>query len=161
MVGVMTELDIRYVLTTEVAHWARGSVRELDRARRLMHYARTQGVLPKDIDDSLLTIKDRKVDWRTEEEIRDLHGRITDPNFRIMIDGKHIYCFNRDRFIKDTDIQRIFHQITDQLGPHPASHAFYLGRELAKADIALRLGKKYIQEENLDWGYLDHGLPGD
>ncbi|MFQ5960373.1 MAG: DUF6513 domain-containing protein [Candidatus Methylomirabilales bacterium] len=161
MVGVMTELDIRYVLTTEVAHWARGSVRELDRARRLMHYARTQGVLPKDIDDSLLTTKDRKVDWRTEEEIRDLHRRITDPNFRIMTDGKHIYCFNRDRFIKDTDIQRIFHQITDQLGPNPVSHAFYLGRELAKADIALRLGKKYIQEENLDWGYLDHGLPGD
>ncbi len=126
-----------------------------------MHYARTQGVLPKDIDDSLLTIKDRKVDWRTEEEIRDLHRRITDPNFRIMIDGKHIYCFNRDRFIKDTDIQRIFHQITDQLGPNPVSHAFYLGRELAKADIALRLGKKYIQEEHLDWGYLNHGLPGD
>jgi hypothetical protein len=124
MVGVMTELDIRYVLTTEVAHWARGSVRELDRARRLMHYARTQGVLPKDIDDSLLTTKDRKVDWRTEEEIRDLHGRITDPNFRIMIDGKHIYCFNRDLFIKDTDIQSIFHQITDQLGPHPASQTW-------------------------------------
>ncbi|MFQ5804123.1 MAG: DUF6513 domain-containing protein [Candidatus Methylomirabilales bacterium] len=161
MVGVMTELDIRYVLTTEVAHWTRGTVRELDRARRLMHYARTQGVLPKDIDDSLLTIKDRKVDWPTEEEVRDLQRRVTDPNFRIMIDGKNIYCFNRDLFVKDTDIQRIFHQITDQLGTHPTSHAFYLGRELAKADIALRLGKKYIQEEDLDWGYLNHGLPGD
>ncbi|MFQ5961808.1 MAG: dihydropteroate synthase, partial [Candidatus Methylomirabilales bacterium] len=161
MVGVMTELDIRYVLTTEVAHWTRGSVRELDRARRLMHYARTQGVLPKDIDDSLLTIKDRKVDWPTEEELRELQRRITDPNFRIMIDGKNIYVFNKDRFVKDTDIQRIFHEIADELGQHPVSHAFYLGRELAKAQIALRLGKKYIQEEDLDWGYLNHGLPGD
>ena len=161
MVGVMTELDIRYVLTTEVAHWTRGSVRELDRARRLMHYARRQGILPKDIDDSLLTIKDRKVDWPTEEEIRDLQRRITDPNFRIMIDGRYIYCFNRDLFIKDTDIQHIFQQLTDDLGPQPLTHAFYLGRELSKAQIALRLGKKYIQEEDLDWGYLTHGLPGD
>ncbi len=161
MVGVMSELDIRYVLTTEVAHWTRGTVRELDRARRLMHYARTQGVLPKDIDDSLLTIKDRKVGWPTEGELRELQRRVSDPNFRIMIDGKSIYVFNRDRFIKDTDIQRIFRQIADQLGPNPVTHAFYLGRELAKAEIALRLGKKYIQEEDLDWGYLNHGLPGD
>ena len=161
MVGVMAELDVRYVLTTEVAHWTRGAVRELDRARRLMHYARSRGVLPKDIDDSLLTIKDRKVDWPTEEEVRALQRRITDPNFRIMIDGKSIYLFNKDRFIKDTDIQRIFHQIAGELGPNPVSHAFYLGRELMKAQIALRLGKKYIQEEDLDWGYLTHGLPGD
>jgi Dihydropteroate synthase and related enzymes len=31
-------------------------------------------------------------------------------------------------------------------------HAFYLGAELAKAEIAWRLGKRYIQDEPLDWG---------
>jgi hypothetical protein len=34
------------------------------------------------------------------------------------------------------------------------SHAFYLGYELAKASIALTLGKEYRQDEALDWGYL-------
>ena len=39
MAGVLTELKIDYVLTTEVISWTRGAVRELDLARRLMHYA--------------------------------------------------------------------------------------------------------------------------
>ena len=31
-------------------------------------------------------------------------------------------------------------------------HAFYLGAELMKAEIAHRLGKRYAQDEPLDWG---------
>ena len=41
MAGIIAELDINYVLTTEVISWARGAVRELDVARKLMHYACT------------------------------------------------------------------------------------------------------------------------
>ena len=33
-----------------------------------------------------------------------------------------------------------------------APHAFYLGAELARAEIAWRLGKRYAQDEPLDWG---------
>ena len=36
MAGVITELEIDYVLTTEVISWSRGAVRELDLARKLM-----------------------------------------------------------------------------------------------------------------------------
>ena len=32
------------------------------------------------------------------------------------------------------------------------AHAFYLGAELAKAETAWRLGKRYVQDEALDWG---------
>jgi hypothetical protein len=32
------------------------------------------------------------------------------------------------------------------------AHAFYLGAELARAEIAYRLGKRYAQDEPLDWG---------
>ena len=35
-----------------------------------------------------------------------------------------------------------------------AGHAFYLGYEMAKANIALQLGKQYEQDQALDWGYL-------
>src|SRR5205085_11515250 len=35
-----------------------------------------------------------------------------------------------------------------------ASHAFYLGYEMAKAVTALTLGKNYRQDEALDWGFL-------
>lgn len=32
------------------------------------------------------------------------------------------------------------------------AHAFYLGGELMKAEIAYRLGKRYVQDDPLDWG---------
>ena len=32
------------------------------------------------------------------------------------------------------------------------AHAFYLGSELTKAEIAFQLGKRYAQDEPLDWG---------
>jgi hypothetical protein len=35
-----------------------------------------------------------------------------------------------------------------------ASHAFYLGYEMAKAATALTLSKDYRQDESLDWGFL-------
>jgi len=34
------------------------------------------------------------------------------------------------------------------------THAFYLGRELMKAKLAVTLGKTYRQEGALQWGYL-------
>jgi hypothetical protein len=33
-----------------------------------------------------------------------------------------------------------------------APHAFYLGAELMKAELAWKLGKRYAQDEPLDWG---------
>ena len=33
-----------------------------------------------------------------------------------------------------------------------ASHAFYLGVELARAQIAWQLKKRYVQDEALNWG---------
>ena len=32
-------------------------------------------------------------------------------------------------------------------------HAFYLGVELARAQIAHQLGKRYVQDNELRWGY--------
>ncbi len=37
-------------------------------------------------------------------------------------------------------------------GQNDASHAFYLGVELARAQIAWQLKKRYVQDEALDWG---------
>ena len=58
LIAVCQELGIRAVLTTEVIPWARGAVREVDVARRLMHYAVTRHTIPKGVDDRLVTVKD-------------------------------------------------------------------------------------------------------
>ena len=52
--------------------------------------------------------------------------------------------------MRGTDIQDIF----AQLGVDEPNHAFYLGKELAKASLAMTLGKTYRQEGTLSWGYL-------
>jgi hypothetical protein len=57
---------------------------------------------------------------------------------------------NNERFVRGTDIQQIF----DALDVDEATHAFYLGKELARASLAVTLGKTYRQEGSLSWGYL-------
>jgi dihydropteroate synthase len=150
LVAVCQELRIRAVLTTEVIPWARGAVREVDIARRLMHYAVSERTIPKGIDDRLVTVKDPEILAYEEEELRTLQARITDPNFRIFADRAAITVLNNERFIRGTNIQEIF----DQLGVDEPSHAFYLGKELARASLAVALGKTYRQEGSLSWGYL-------
>jgi dihydropteroate synthase-like protein len=150
LLAVCQELGIRSVLTTEVIPWARGAVKEIDVARRLMHYAVTQRAIPKGVDDRLVTIKDPVVLTYSEEELRALQREITDPNFRIFADADAITVFNNERFVRGTNIQEIF----SQLGVDEPTHAFYLGKELARASLAVTLGKTYRQEGTLSWGYL-------
>jgi dihydropteroate synthase-like protein len=150
LIAVCQELGVRAVLTTEVIPWARGAVREVDVARRLMHYAVTGHTIPKGVDDRLVTVKDPAMLTFTQDELRALQARIADPNFRIFADREGITVLNNERFVRGTDIQDIF----TQLQVREATHAFYLGKELARASLAVTLGKTYRQEGALSWGYL-------
>jgi dihydropteroate synthase len=150
LIAICEELGVRAVLTTEVIPWARGVVREVDIARRLMHHAVGRQTLPKGVDDRLVTLKDPTIRAYPEGELRELQARVTDPNFRIFADRDVITVFNDKVFVRGTEI----HEIFAQLGVDEATHAFYLGRELMKARLALTLGKNYRQEGALEWGYL-------
>lgn len=150
LLAVCEEVGVRAVLTTEVIPWARGAVREIDVARRLMHHAVRHRTLPKGVDDRLLTVKDPRILEYSEAELRELHAAVKDPNFRIFTDREIITVFNDEIFVRGTDIQEIF----SRLGVDEATHAFYLGRELMKAKLAITLGKTYRQEGALAWGYL-------
>ena len=150
LLAICEEIGVRAVLTTEVITWARGAVKEVDVARRLMHHAVSHRTIPKGIDDRLLTVKDPVVLEYDEAELRSLHAAVKDPNFRIFADRDLITIFNNELFIRGTDIQEIF----ARLGVDEPTHAFYLGRELMKARLAITLGKTYRQEGALSWGYL-------
>jgi dihydropteroate synthase len=150
LIAICEELGVRAVLTTEVIPWARGVVKEIDIARRLMHHAVAHRTLPKGVDDRLVTVKDPEILEWDEAELRRLHDAVTDPNFRIFTDRTTITVFNDSIFVRGDDIQEIF----SQLGVDEATHAFYLGRELMKAKLAITLGKTYRQEGALAWGYL-------
>ena len=150
LMGVAEELALTFVLTTEVAPWATGSVRELDIARRLMHYAVNEGVPPKRIEEGLLTLRETRLLRSDRATLAEIQAALTDPNVRIFIDDQQIYAFNAAHFVEDTDIENIF----GQLNIDDPGHAFYLGHELTKAQLALQLSKNYQQDQPLRWGYM-------
>jgi dihydropteroate synthase len=150
LVGFCEELGVRSVLTTAVINWAQSSVREIDLARRLVHYAVAQRTLPKHIEPRLVALRDPRVVDFGIEALVELQRRIRDPNWRIFAEGGLIYVLNNQHLLGDADPFLLF----DQMGVSEASHAFYLGYEMMKARTALTLRKAYRQDQALEWGFL-------
>lgn len=158
LMGICSELRIRYMLTTQVSEHARTVVRETDRARRIMYAARENSDLPKGYGGDLLALHERKPHPDTLDEIRELAGKIRDPNFRIHVTEEGIHIYNRDGLHSHHDPFELFpHLGVEENG----GHAFYLGVELGRAQIALQLGKRYVQDEELRWGALVDPPPED
>ncbi len=153
LAAICEELNIRSILTTEVINWARTAVREFDLARRLVHYALKHRQLPKHVDSSLVMLRDPRMPNQTDEELARLAADLTDPNFRIFVEGGQIHVMNRDGYWKGTGAFELFDEFTQDT-TLDAAHAFYLGYELAKAVTALTLGKHYTQDQSLRWGVL-------
>ena len=65
----------------------------------------------------------------------------------IALDGIHV--FNRRGHHVGSDAFDLFPKLEVETD---GSHAFYLGAELAKAQIAWQLGKRYVQDQPLHWG---------
>lgn len=150
LAGFCQELEIRSVLTTEVANWCRSAVRELDVSRRQSYFAVHHKALPKHLDSGLLMLRDARVRESGNAELERLVGKIKDPSFRLFAEDGQLHAINRDGHRTDRDPFALF----AQLGSLDPSHAFYLGYELAKAVTALTLGKQYRQDQPLDWGIL-------
>ncbi len=158
LAGFCQEVGIRSVLTTAVANWARGSIRELDVARRLMFHAVRARVPPKKLDDRLVQLRDRKVRQRGTTALADLASRLTDPNFRLFAEAGELHAMNGRLHLHDDDPFKLFAHL-QSLHPVTPDHAFYLGYELAKAVTALTLGKNYVQDQPLNWGLSTRAEP--
>jgi dihydropteroate synthase-like protein len=149
LMGIVSELRITNVLVVRVSPHCRRAIEETDAARRIMFAAREEGSLPSGIGRALLCLRDRKPRPRTSEEIAEMAAMITDDNFRVEVaaDGIHVYS-RKGHHVAD-DPYALFPRLGVE---RDGSHAFYLGHELAKAEIAFRLGKRYVQDQALDWG---------
>jgi dihydropteroate synthase-like protein len=149
LLGIAAELNVAAVLTTQVSAHARRAVREADWARRIMHAAARQRALPKGLSDALMTVHAKHPFPDTPAEIAATAAQVRDPNFRIQVSADGLHVYNRDGL---RTAQGAF-ALWPQLGLEgDASHAFYMGVELAHAEIAWRLGKRYVQDRALDWG---------
>lgn len=155
LLGFCQEAGIRSVLTTQVITWARSSVRECDLARQLVHFAVARGTPPKHLAPELVLLRDPQVAEHGPEFLAALAASLRDSNYRLFAERGQLHLMAAGVYLRDTDPFRLFEQLqATQPKNLDASHAFYLGYELAKATTALTLGKQYEQDEALRWGFL-------
>lgn len=149
LLSMMTELRIGALLTTQVSEHARRSISEADLARRLMFAAMHDGSLPKRYSAGLMTIHDKKPFPYSTEEIMELATAVKDKNYRIQVSEEGVHLYNREGHVMANDPFELMQHIEVE---GDLSHMFYLGVELSKAQIAWQLGKRYLQDNDIDWG---------
>jgi dihydropteroate synthase-like protein len=163
------EIDASVLLATEKSDKAKGTVREEVVAAKMMFLAKKRGSVPKDLGIDLLNLKDKRsheelyskeletaakvihVPNRLESTILDSAGM-----FKIYVDRNEnlliaIHYVSPDmtvsnRIFKGKTAESIYAKIAQMGLVSTLDHAAYLGSELAKAEIALRTGKGYVQD---------------
>ncbi|MCO4318199.1 DUF6513 domain-containing protein [Phyllobacterium sp. 21LDTY02-6] len=149
LTGICSELSIENVLVVNVSPHTIRTVEEHDRARRIMYAAKADNALPRGYDSALLQVHDRKPYPHSLDDIDALAADVRDGNYRIMTapDGIHVFNAKTHRVARDA------FELFPHLGvENDGGHAFYLGSELTKAETAWKLGKRYTQDEPLQWG---------
>ncbi|MCA9084765.1 MAG: dihydropteroate synthase [Planctomycetaceae bacterium] len=159
LAAICEELGIQSVLTTQVINWCRSAVAEFDAARRMIHYAVTRGCIPKHLNSSLVMLRDARIKRNSAESLSNLAAQLTDDNFRIFAEESGLHLMNRSGHWVDESPFSLLRRAMGDGVRVDAEHAFYLGYELARAEICRQLGKQYVQDEPLGWG-LAGTLPG-
>ncbi len=173
LVALASELDASVILTTEASDKTYGSVWEAAQAVKMMYLSKRRGTFPKDLGLDLLILKEKRkknfgyepsdkvVEARGGRKIRyDRSGF-----FRIWVDTEEEkICAMHFKWddprepeltICGKRASDIYLEIFDLGLVSDYSHAAYLGKELEKAELALKLRKSYVQDSNLfrDLGY--------
>jgi dihydropteroate synthase-like protein len=162
LAGMAAELGASLVFTVEGSNKTRGAVKELSTAVEMAYLARKRGQPMKDLGISLLTLKDKRgIDVIEDEKAGGLFEKVSSTrpdkldasSFRIYLkDGViRVVFYERNRPSRAWEgegAEEMSRGIVEETGISQA-HAAYLGRELAKAEIALKLSKNYVQDEDL------------
>ncbi|MFH1126209.1 MAG: dihydropteroate synthase-like protein [Candidatus Altiarchaeota archaeon] len=166
LAGVASEIGLELLFTVEASVKTQGCVRELSTAADMMHLAKIHGKNPKDLGLDLLEIKDKRKTELIEDpktarlkymKAKDNPVKMEQIKYRIYLRKNEIlvtgYSKNQPtRGYKGTSAEVLYKKIcsTTKISPE---HAAYLGKELAKAEIALKLNKNYEQDEELFHGF--------
>ncbi|MEM2094402.1 MAG: dihydropteroate synthase-like protein [Candidatus Bathyarchaeia archaeon] len=170
LAGLASELGVNILLTTEGSPKTYGCINELATATKMMWIAKRRLSVPKDLGLDMLVLKEKR---RIEEPLReDFSGNVIavrvnskskstppiDPQgyFRIAVDRERgqitVIHFSEGKataIFKGRDASSICSTILECNLITRLDHAAYLGNELAKAEIALRTGRSYVQDAPL------------
>jgi dihydropteroate synthase-like protein len=154
LAGMAMELGASVIFSSEHSDKTQGSVREMRRATEMMALARDRPY-PKDLGIDLLVFKEKRrrrepsPEFITVTAAKTMPAEITyDPrgNFRIGIEGDTIVAVINGRAVRGKRWQDIFYTIQKNGDVSLLDHAAYLGRELYKAELAIRYGRSFEQD---------------
>jgi dihydropteroate synthase-like protein len=166
------EVGASILLATEKSAKAKGTVAEEVAAAKMMFLAKKRGSVPKDLGIDLLILKDKRVYEEPYDKKLETKAKVvTAPEksepaildsegmFKISIDrvdnvlvSVHYTSFDMTKpinIVKGKTADSVYAKIVAMGLVSKLDHAAYLGSELAKAEIALRIGKEYIQDNVL------------
>lgn len=176
LAGIAQELGVSLLLTTEVSPKTKGAVRELHQSTQMMYLARRRQAPPKDLGVDLLLFKTKRFPELPYEPLPDADYPKVDVSRETLVhrlDATGYFTFHIDRTqsqivarhydsgssdvptieLKGTSAQQLIDAILSRELVSQLDHAAYIGRELAKAEIALITGRPYIQEAPLFTGW--------
>jgi dihydropteroate synthase-like protein len=162
-----SEVNVDILLTTEKTPKARGSVSEVSLAAKMMFLAKKRNSVPTDLGLDLLILKDkveRELPFSANAakvvnaEKQNVTSVVADPCgvFRVMVDrdaGELVamhYASDDTKepscAIRGVDAQTVMVEVLRLGLISQLNHAAYLGGELVKAEVALRVGRDYVQD---------------
>jgi dihydropteroate synthase-like protein len=152
----------------EYSNKARKSVSEAVRASHMMFLAEKRGTVVKDLGVDLLVLKEKhlaevpRVEVTGVEVVEGVGETVYRPDktgwFKIQVDREEnlieavFYPLGKNEpsiVIRGEDSRVVYQTIIRRELITKLDHAAYLGKELEKAAIALRLGRPYVQEDPL------------
>jgi len=154
LAGMAKELGASVIFTSEHSDKTRGAVREMRRATEMMVLAADRQY-PKDLGIDLLVVKEKRrrreppLEYETITHAQEMPADISfDPkgNFRIGIEGDQIVAEIHGRAVQGKHWQEILYTILSHGDVTLLDHAGYLGRELYKAELAIRYGRSFEQD---------------
>ncbi|MFA4877336.1 MAG: dihydropteroate synthase-like protein [Methanoregula sp.] len=154
LAAIALETGAAVIFTSEHSDKTRGSVHETRRATEMMVLARDRPY-PKDLGIDLFILKEKR---RRREPPLEYDTLVTarrmpddpeyDPkgNFRIGIEGENIMAVIHGRAVSGRRWQDVLYTILNHGDVSLLDHAGYLGRELYKAELAIRYGRSFEQD---------------
>jgi dihydropteroate synthase-like protein len=166
------EVNASMLLATEKSSKAKGTVKEEVTAAKMMFLAKRRDSVPKDLGIDLLVLKDKRNHEEAYNKSLEADAQVTiakesvepavlDPKgvFRIIVDRNaetivalHFATAEAEKpnnIIKGETAEAVYAKIVEADLVERLDHAAYLGSELAKAEVALKTGKEYIQDSPL------------
>ena len=159
--GIGADVGASIMFTPEYSNKTQGSIGELKRASQMMLLARERKSSPKDLGIDLIEIKEkrRRTDSTLPEsytEARESRMWKMDPAGSIRISiipdvsgpGGYILAEHDKASIVGVSAGEVMDTIIDMELVSELGHAGYLGRELKKAEIALKFNRSYSQDDD-------------